>query len=285
MTLFIQNAWPSSYSVWFKSQVPQIIGPILLWRISPSYDTYNLLGKDYKPTELQLSVPHSAVIDWIPYAGMRDRVIMHYNNSVVLDRLLCDMLNSYVIEVPDLSQIIAHAPRGKAYFGIWNIFRAIDLAFQNDTHSRNTGSPPPFADFTDQSVDVVAKDVEDPFSVYDEFALNDRLGSPGHAGTEGEDQPSNHSTTRTNKQFNLVEIFTTPASVLKLSHDVRLYASRSWRIDQTLFDKYPELKFDGYEDIVAKGRSCRIPTAPPDGPHEMTAGTVQRYQEALMEFS
>ena len=83
------------------------------------------------------------------------------------------------------------------------------------------------------------------------------------------------------RHFNLVDILTAPASVLKPSHDIRLYASRSWRLDRTLFDKNPELKFSGCESIVARGRSCRIPTASPDGPKGMTQETIQIYQEAL----
>ncbi|KAH0847594.1 hypothetical protein FOPE_00745 [Fonsecaea pedrosoi] len=295
MSLFVQNAWPSSYSVWFKSQVPQIIGPILLWRICPSYDTYNLLGANYKPTELQLSVPHSAVIDWVPYSELRDKIIMYYNQSVVLDRLLCDMMNSYVIEVPDLAQILPQAPRGRAYFGIWNIFRAIDVAFENQNNNsrrsksgRSPSSAPATADYANQSADEGMLNVEDPCGIYAEFALSEHAGSPPAGGVSGKEDDYDHAAASSSstsashsgggKPFNLVDIFTTPASVLKLSHDIRLYASRSWRFDRTLFDKYPELKFDGYENVVAQGRSCRIPTAPPDGPIEMTEQTMQIYQ-------
>lgn len=282
MSLFVQNAWPSSYSVWFKSQVPQIIGPILLWRISPSYETYNLLGENYKPTELQLSVSHSTVIDWIPYAELRDKVILYYNNSVVLDRLLCDMMNSYVIEVPDLSQVIPRAPRGRAYFGIWNIFRAIDLAFENQSNDLPTSSLPTSAGFADNSANDAANDVENPFGIYNEFTLSEQSSSPGSTGqAQREEMFPNSGAVHSNKEFNLIHILTTPASVLKLSHDIRLYASRSWRIDRALFDKYPELKFSGYEKVVAQGRSCRIPTAPPDAPKELTADTMQMYQRAL----
>lgn len=57
------------------------------------------LSPKYKPTELQLSVPHLAVIDWVPYAALRDRVLLCYNDSAALDRLLYDMMNSYVIGI------------------------------------------------------------------------------------------------------------------------------------------------------------------------------------------
>jgi hypothetical protein len=79
---------------------------------------------------------------------------MYYNHSVVLDRLMCDMMNSYVIEVNDLSRILPQAPPVRAYFGIWNVYSAIDAAssslmrsssaFQADSSFLETG--PDFID-------------------------------------------------------------------------------------------------------------------------------------------
>jgi len=280
MSLFVQNAWAHTYSVWFKSQVPAIIGPILIWRVHPTNETYNNLPKDYKPTDLQLSVPHSAVIDWIPYSSLRDRIIMFYNSSAALDRLLCDMLNSYVIEVSDLAQILPHAPRGRAYFGVWNIYSAIDVATASLQKSPQTSRVD--TDLLESRSDSHESNTDD-IDTYSHLFFSSF--SPTSSTTEPELEDRTSVSQESSKPFNLVEILTTPASVLKLSYDIHLYATKSWRFDRALFEKWPELKFDGYEDIVAKGRSCRIPTAPPDGPVQLTESTMEFYQRAIRGLS
>ncbi|CZR68171.1 uncharacterized protein PAC_18070 [Phialocephala subalpina] len=287
MSLFICNAWPRTHSVWFKSEVPEIIGPILLWRIHPTTETYKNLLPDYKPTQVQLTVPHSAIIDWIPYADLRDRVIMYYNHSVVLDRLMCDMMNSYVIEVNDLSRILPQAPPGRAYFGIWNIYRAIDAAslslmksgcaFQAESSFLETGP-----DFIETQVGEAGQSFDDTTNAFQDLLFS---SIPPHSASNDRITHQNSHHHDRSDSFSLLEVLTTPALVLKLSHDIRLYAAKSWRFDPGLFEKWPELKFEGYEAIVAKGRSYRIPTAPPDAPIRMTEATKAVYQEALQNLA
>jgi hypothetical protein len=283
MNLFVQNAWPTTASVWFKSQVPEIIGPILRWRICPSMENYNRLLPQYRPTPLQLSAPHSAVIDWIPYAPLRDRVINFYNNSVVLDRLLCDMVDSYVIEVDDLSRVLPRAPCGRAYFGIWNIFAAIDAATAAATASLHASS-------LSSAVQTNSVGIENDFDEPHLDSLVEPLddGADTHGDLFSSTYPqtpfSNYMALSVDTQsYGLLDVLATPASVLKLSHDVPIYAAKSWKLDRTLFEKYPELKFDGHEQFVAKGRSCRIPTAPPKGPRIMTGPVLETYQRTIRE--
>ena len=269
MSLFIQNAWPSTCSVWAKSQVPDIIGPILLWRLYPTTETYNLLGPNYKPTELQLSVPHAPVIDWIPYSELRDRVIMYYNSTVVLDRLLCDMLNSYVVEVDDLSTVLPKGPKESGYFGIWNLFRAIDVA--TASIASEAPSHPDRLWFGQED-----EGCPNSFDLSGAFTLSH--GTPSPSSNQGSDNSPRIV-------YNLLEIFSKPAAVLKLAHDARLYASKSWRFDGALFETWPELKFNGYESIVAKGRSLRIATAPPESPKEMTSTMMETYHKVIAELA
>lgn len=205
--------------------MPEIIGPIIRWRLNPSTLTHQQLLSDYKPTPLQLSVPHSAIIDWVPYAALRDRVILCYNGTAALDRLMCDMMNSYVIEVSDLSIILPGALPERAYFGIWNLFSGIDSL----TSTPNTPNIPP-------------------------GGLAD---------------------------YSLTQVLSTPILALKLAHDVCLHAAKQWKFDISLFDMYPELKFDGFENIVARGTSYRIGCAPPGMPRELTSEMVDKYQTGV----
>ncbi|KAH6986626.1 hypothetical protein EDB80DRAFT_181211 [Ilyonectria destructans] len=281
MSLFTQRAWPSTYPVWFKSQVPEIIGPILQWRLHPTTEAHNRLLPDYKPTELQLTVPHSAIIDWVPYAPLRDRVLLCYNGSVALDRLMCDMLNSYVIEVNDVSQIQSHAPPGRGYFGIWNLFSAINSAATNlpdcVDHTGNTDFVDPEsitrgAD-TQQHYNSTTPSLERQESTLDGYSLASSMNNGRRRRLS--------SVPELSRSFNLADVLKTPASALRLSYDIRLYAAKSWKLDRSLFEAWPELKFEGYEKIIAKGKSFRIPTTPPDAPIPMTDITVKLYHSAL----
>ena len=281
MKLAIQNAWPKTFSVWFKSQVHEIIGPILMWRVDPSAETYQKLLPPYKPTALQLSVPHSAVIDWVPYSDLRDRVIMFFNGSAALDRLMCDFLNSYVIEVDDISAIFQEAPAEKGYFGIWNIFSGIgstsaDFANQSKgvaDHGFGAG-PWGFHLRTPRSVSATG--------VFE--AATDFCGSTGSANDATNASPSaphDHAKFKAK----LVEILTTPALALKLSYDIGLYAAKRWKVDRTLFEQYPELQFEGYEDIVAQGTSYRVCLSPPEMPKELTSSAMESYQKSMQQLS
>lgn len=138
---------------------------------------------------------------------------------------MCDMMNSYVIEVDDLSTILPSALPERAYFGIWNLFSSIDAL---------TGT-------TNPSIS----------------APNSLLGCA------------------------LTEVLSTPALVLKLAHDVCLHAAKKWRFDPSLFEMYPELKFDGYDRIVAQGTSYRLRCAPPEGPRALTGDVFNKYQKGM----
>lgn len=283
MSLFVRNGWPRVHSVWFTSQVPDIIGSILLWRIHPTPESYQQLMPEYRPSAIQLSVPHSAIIDWVPYAPLRDRIILYYNKSASLDRLMCDLLDSYVVEVENLSSSFPGAPSVPAYFGVWNLYSAIDAA--NDSLRNEKSEIQPFVSPKQNLIGSMLFNspnsdqgcfFEDAPGIFANLCST-IAASPGAVGRD----ITTTSTWKRPENFNLYEVLATPALVFKLAHDIRLYASKRWRLDRSLFSKWPELKFDGYENVVAKGRSCRLATQPPDGPTKLDAATQKLYQETL----
>ncbi|KAM5341979.1 hypothetical protein ACJ41O_015010 [Fusarium nematophilum] len=284
MTLFTQNAWPSTHPVWFKSQVPEIIGPILMWRLHPTPESYEALLPDYKPTELQLTVPHSPVIDWVTYAPLRDRVLLCYNGSITLDRLLGEFLNSQVVQINDVSQILPHAPRGKGYFGVWNVFRGID---NNSPDGPDHVGLPISTGLLDSESSRYKVSIQQAFGnaaegfQLQEVALDGRSPTSPMGDRAGRRQSSASDASR---PPSVTKILTTPELALRLSHDIRLYAAKAWRLDGNFFKAWPELKFDGYEKIVAQGRSYRISTEPPDAPNPMTEDTIKIYHEALQSI-
>lgn len=267
-----EHAWPSTYPVWFKSQVPEILAPLIAWRLCPTAEAHRFLAPCHRPTELQLAIPHSPIIDWVVHAPLRDRILLCYNGNVALDRLICDYLNSHVIEVEDVSQIIPNAPPEKGYFGVWNVYKGIYTSSEDGL------------DYSNLPVDI--NPLEGSLEAGD-FSMQQGFGSV----TCGGQLPSSslaYARGRRQSQasdssgpVNVVKILTTPELALRLSHDVRLYAAKSWRVDMSFFRAWPELKFDGYEKIIAQGRSYRIYTEPPEAPIQMTEATAKLYHDAL----
>lgn len=55
----------------------------------------------------------------------------------------------------------------------------------------------------------------------------------------------------------------------------------NWLFDTYLFEKYRELKYPGYENLVAKGKSFRRP-ARKVGPTKMSNRTINSYKRAIL---
>lgn len=226
---------------------------------------------EYRPTQIQLREPHSAVIDWVPYAPLRDRIILFYNGSSELDRLICDTLDSFVVEVEDVAKVLPGAAPGRAYFGIWNVFSALD------TTSR-------YANIDQSHLATVP-------------SLNYFDMQPSPAGTMGFDNHpnsfdganfltslENHETLSTfSGPCDLSQIFSSHDAVVQFSNDIKLQQATTWRLDRAFFEKWPELKFNGYEDIVARGRSYRIPAETPRAPTGIAPQVIQAYQAAIRD--
>ncbi len=68
-----------------------------LWRSFPCKSTYHRLHPLYRPTPLQLAVPHSPAIDWLPWPALRDQVIQE-QNQVDVDRLCVMALEHILVE-------------------------------------------------------------------------------------------------------------------------------------------------------------------------------------------
>lgn len=274
MTLFGQTAWPPSYTVWFKSQAPEIVASLLLWRLHPTPEAYNRLLPQYRPTELQLNVAHSPVIDWLPDARMRDQALLRYNDSVILDWLICDILHHYVVEIDDVSSVISGAEPGRGYFGVWNLFSIIDSP---DTAAANLarhspGRVPLGTELDHTRVRISATSGGAPLNTVCQdlpsLPPSDDIDASNAAGLER---------SRSQKVY---EVLTTPTLALKLSHDIRLYATKRWKLDPHFFVVWPDMAFDGHEELVARGTSYRIPDPMPT-PTPLSTEIVERYRNSL----
>ncbi|KIX02521.1 uncharacterized protein Z518_08462 [Rhinocladiella mackenziei CBS 650.93] len=167
----IRSAWPSCESCFKMMTVYRHIYLFELFRSFPCPVTYNKLHPFYRPTALQLTVPHSPAIDWLPWPAMRDRVIQMQNQTNVdVDQLCLASLEHTVIEPePSFSSGADQGPDVHVTFRIWDMYlleRAGGGSFPSTsmTMTHNPASPDlqalakvynlPFQDITRLRIDA-----------------------------------------------------------------------------------------------------------------------------------
>lgn len=126
VTLFHDHAWEGTARFWASSQARSILEAVLAWRCRPSSLTLTRLPAAWRPTPLQLYTAHSSIIDWFPHPGLRDSLILNYNNSDILDQLFWDCMDCWTVRVEDISTILANVEPGPGLIGVWNIVEAMD---------------------------------------------------------------------------------------------------------------------------------------------------------------
>lgn len=101
----VRESWPAAEGYWnltvrvvedsylFESKLTQSQQATFrgflhaeLWRNFPCECTYRQLPPEYRPTRAQLVIPHSPMIDWMPWPDLRDLAIM-YQDQIDVDAL------------------------------------------------------------------------------------------------------------------------------------------------------------------------------------------------------
>ncbi|KAJ9640800.1 hypothetical protein H2204_003089 [Knufia peltigerae] len=275
VTLFHDYAWEGTARFWGSSQARSILEAILAWRCMPNSATLAKLPLAWRPTPLQLYTPHSCIIDWFPHAGLRDALILNHNNSPILDELFWDCMDCWVVTVEDMSTVLADADPGKGFIGLWNIIEAMD----SSRTSNNPDSPPvsPFSHWSTSTVPGAP-----PFFFSKTAAAhgdsNNGSDDPLHGlmGKSCEKQSSGWT------PMPLDFILGRKDLARDLFYHLNMQDTVSnWRFDAYLFEKYPELKYPGYESLVANGKSFRRP-ARKVGPTKMNSRIISLYQRAIL---
>lgn len=73
----VQEAWPQAEYFWKTTASFQGFLQAELWRNFPNSSVYHSMHAAYRPTMIQLTVPHSPIIDWLPWPDLRDKLIMN----------------------------------------------------------------------------------------------------------------------------------------------------------------------------------------------------------------
>ncbi|OAL36900.1 hypothetical protein AYO20_03669 [Fonsecaea nubica] len=82
----VRESWPTAEGFWNLTTCMQGFLYAELWRNFPCRDSYQSLPAAYRPTQMQLLVPHSPIIDWLPWPDLRDMIIM-YQDQIDIDAL------------------------------------------------------------------------------------------------------------------------------------------------------------------------------------------------------
>lgn len=82
----VREAWPSAEGYWNMTATFRGFLCAELWRNFPCERTYRALPAAYRPTKAQLCVPHSPMIDWLPWPDVRDLAI-EYQDVVDVDEV------------------------------------------------------------------------------------------------------------------------------------------------------------------------------------------------------
>ncbi|KAK7432885.1 hypothetical protein QQZ08_000356 [Neonectria magnoliae] len=256
--------------MWFGSFCYAMAEGVLASRINPSQASTEPLPTYLKPTELQLTVSHPAMVGWVSIAELRDRILTIYTSGPSFDEMWLDLMASAVIEVEDVSTIITEAEPGSGFFGVWNIFEAMENRSQPRRHDFLT------ADLSEDSPELSQVDSLGLLRVY-------RMPLPDFSKSASTSpQRQGHWT-----PVSLGQLLSSPQLARKLYYHLELYnAHKYWRINPSFFDKYPDLKWDGYDQHTASGRGYYITPAFSNTPSTQTLDKVITYfQSALIRMS
>ncbi|KAK6369605.1 hypothetical protein LTS17_009511 [Exophiala oligosperma] len=239
MIAFVKHASPLPAVMWFTSSCYSLVGSVIRGRLTSHSPSFQALLPNYEPSELQLKTSHPSVIDWIAFAGLRDKLIQHYNDPRKLDHVFLDLLEHLVVEVTDISVILTGVESGPGSLGVWNIFSVMTNGFSN-------------------------KDIQ---ALCTPEALELRDGSLLGLYQMHKFRFPNTSSLCRHTSFGkgfwipvpLSTLLSSPQLARQLYHHLEVYDSHKyWKFDGAFFEKHPELQFDGFQDVVAKGRSYRV---------------------------
>ncbi len=238
LSVMVCTSWQAmgAWHSYTQAHIP--VGRLTAWRVCPSAETLAEVPACYRPTRLQLTEPHPAVIDWIPWAPMRDRVIMYHSSSPRLDELISELGNHYVMEV-DLSKLVAGFPPTPGYVSVWDLVRVLAPEATSGAaqvpQDSDWGQEP---DYLDARVAPVADPMDDEMDLQ-------MLATTRDAAT-------------TLPAPNVQALFTSKVLAQRAFEMMGMNKGpHNFRLDPTFFQKYPELY-----DCDAKLAATGIPLRP-----------------------
>ncbi|KAF2091660.1 hypothetical protein K490DRAFT_61092 [Saccharata proteae CBS 121410] len=118
----LRNSWPISYDCLNYMTIFEQLYNYELWRNFPNKYTYDRIHPAYRPTHMQLCVPHHPAIDWLPWPQLRDKAIENQ------DSLDIDLLNMHALQHTVIHGGSGTLPRnsqssGPIAFRVWDVYQ------------------------------------------------------------------------------------------------------------------------------------------------------------------
>ncbi|KIW89957.1 uncharacterized protein Z519_09387 [Cladophialophora bantiana CBS 173.52] len=247
LSSFICLSWPTmaAWHTYTRAHIP--VGSLMAWRLNPSPEMYAAIDPSLRPTKLQMTVHHPAIIDWIPFASLREKLIIYHSANPNLDDLICEIGNSYVMEI-DLARLVAVIPPTRGYVGVWDLVRSIAPEATASSNTTNLFHP----------------DFENSPETIDDFDDEDEPNTPASC------LPAPNASV----------LFGSKVLALKAFKLIGMHRGvGNFLLDPNFFDKYPEL-FDPAANLVAHG----VPLRPGDrkfisAPQPLDSSVLGRYKE------
>lgn len=221
----------------------------------------------YRPTRIQTLIPHPVVIDWVPFASLRDLLILHHSSNPRLDEVICDIVDAYSCE-GDLSRLVMGASPHLASLRILDIVSAMSNSdVRTDSYEEQVGSLEQFLrDFQNENLTSTTFMTE-PSGIRREIPMMDmetlRPSLPARTAAA-----IFRSKDLASQTFHLLGMDRGPG-ILKL--------------DPVFFEQHPELYNDKTSLLISRGCSIRpshgARSRPTRAPQPITSETLTRYTE------
>ncbi|EXJ73046.1 uncharacterized protein A1O5_04195 [Cladophialophora psammophila CBS 110553] len=228
----VREAWPAAEGYWNLTATFRGFLYAELWRNFPCQRSYNQLPPAYRPTRIQLSIPHSPMIDWMPWPDVRDMAIM-YQDQIDVDALFRMAIHNVVAHRKRLG-------RRKQSFSSSSISKEHDGGSEPSSSKQKQVAAAATADDEDNVTDKTS------FRVWDLVCLEKANGTPPLAEPGLEKKP----------------VLRSPGvRALLRAYDLEYDEFDTQKLDDCFFEAYPCL----YADTAASAWKVQ---SFPSLPHE-----------------
>ncbi|TGO19762.1 hypothetical protein BTUL_0002g00040 [Botrytis tulipae] len=255
LSTFICASWPAM-TTWHcatKAHVP--VTKVITYHVNPTAATYADLVTNgaWLPTKIQMSIPHPAIIDWIPFPSLRDKLILCHSANPCLDQIVCEIGNSYVVE-GDVSKLVMGTGAATGNIGVWDLARSMSGGTKESAFSSEDNT----------SWDEICRA---------SFELNKQMreGNVLHGITM--EPLATLPAPNVAALFNSKQLALSTFVALGMDQGVAQY-----KLDSAFFERHPEL-YDGSAGIVANGTRLRPSDHfPMPGPRLLNEGILNCYK-------
>jgi hypothetical protein len=262
LATFIYFSWPNmkSWHAYTRAHIP--LTKLMSWHIDPTNTAYTELTNTtaaWVPTKLQSSIPHPAIIDWIPFPGVRDKLILCHSANPCLDEIIRDLGNSYVVEA-DASKLVVGLASGQYYLSVWDIVKSMTRDSTEDPRGEFSMNDRTWNEIYNTSMEI------------DKGMIGAPLLHDGRKDFSSASLPAP----------NVEALFSSEDTAFSVFHYLELGgAVANYKIDPSFFERHPEL-YENNPNLVANG----IPIRPLHRhsmtlPIPVTESVLNRYRECV----